>query len=101
MIKALDIWLPAWLRRNRQPVQSGLGVRHVMIAVCDHFEPLHGVGVAEAGARIQTWKDGFSSIVKEFCDADGEPPKHTFFYPIEQYDEGLVEGIADLCHSSG
>ena len=100
MIKALDLWLPAWLRRDKTG-EHPLGVRHVMIAVCDHFEPLHGVGKSEALARVETWKQGFARLADEFRDADGEPPRHTFFHPIEQYDADLVGGIAGLCHASG
>jgi hypothetical protein len=100
MIKALDLWLPAWLRREKAGEHVS-GTRHVMIAVCDHFEPLHGVGKTEALARVKTWHHGFSKLTAEFRDADGEPPKHTFFYPIEQYDADIVGGIADLCGETG
>ena len=67
-----------------------LGMRHVMIAVCDHFEPFHGVGKDEALARVATWRREFAQLAREFRDADGQPPKHTFFYPIEQYDADVV-----------
>jgi len=100
MIKALDIWLPAWRRREKNG-QHALGTRHVMLAVCDHFEPFHGVGKPEALARVETWQREFSSLIEEFRDADGAPPKHTFFYPIEQYDADLVQRLAGVCASSG
>src|SRR5262249_25076651 len=32
-----------------------------------------------------------------FRDADGRPPRHTFFYPIEQYDAEEVAALAHLC----
>jgi hypothetical protein len=100
MIKALDIWLPAWMRREKTP-QHALGIRHVMIAVCDHFEPLHGVGKSEALARVETWRAGFAQLVADYRDADGIPPRHTFFYPIEQYDAEIVGRIAELSHATG
>lgn len=100
MLKALDIWLPAWWRRSEagKPV---LGNRHVMIAVCDHFEPFHGVEKDEALARVATWRRDFGQLAGEFWDADGQPPKHTFFYPIEQYDADVVSALAELCHATG
>src|SRR5688572_21657935 len=100
MIKALDLWLPAWLLREK-PAARLSGTRHVMIAVCDHFEPLHGVGKTEALARVKTWHQGFSNLAAEFRDGDGQPPKHTFFYPIEQYDADIVGSIAELCSATG
>ncbi len=100
MLKALDIWLPAWLQRNRTPARA-LGVRHVMICVCDHFEPFHGVEKAEALERVKTWERGFAQLASGFKDATDRSPRHTFFYPIEQYDSDVVSGIAALCHATG
>src|ERR1700731_2664816 len=100
MIRALDIWLPAWKRREKY-AQHTLGTRHVMLAVCDHFEPFHGVGKPEALARVETWQREWPQLADEFRDADGVTPKHTFFYPIEQYDPDIVQGIADACARSG
>jgi hypothetical protein len=34
-----------------------------------------------------------------FRDADGRPPRHSFFYPVEQYDPEEVEGLAGLCRA--
>lgn len=99
MIKALDIWLPAWLRRGRAATTGG--VRHVMLAVCDHFEPRHGADGAEAKARVEHWQREFPKMAGEFRDADGCAPKHTFFFPIEQYESEIVGRIADLCHATG
>jgi len=100
MLKALDIWLPAWWLR-RQASEHVFGTRHVMLAVCDHFEPFHGVGKAEALARVAAWRREFAQLAREFQDADGQPPKHTFFYPIEQHDADVVGALADLCHATG
>jgi hypothetical protein len=100
MIKALDIWLPAWRHREKDG-QHALGTRHIMIAVCDHFEPFHGVGKSEALARVETWQREFSLLTSEFRDADGVSPRHTFFYPIEQYDVDVVQRITSLCAATG
>ena len=32
-------------------------------------------------------------------DHDGRPFAHTYFYPAEQYDEGLLDQLADHCHA--
>ena len=97
MIKALDLWLPAWLSRSRSARKTA-GTRHVMLAVCDHFEPFHRAGKGEALQRVATWKTGFAELTREFSDADGVPPRHTFFYPIEQYDSDVIGHLAELCH---
>lgn len=99
-MKALDLWLPSWLLRDRKPEQP-LGVRHVMLCVCDHFEPFHDATKSEALARVETWHRGFSEITRAFRDADGKPPRHTFFTPIEQHDDEVVGALAQLCHETG
>lgn len=98
--KALDLWLPAWLRQSRE--LSPLGSRHLLIAVCDHFEPFHkGASHAEALRRVGWWRDSWPAMANAFQDSDGAPPKHTFFYPVEQYDAEVVSRLAEVCLSTG
>jgi hypothetical protein len=96
--RALDIWLPAWLRRPRAARQPG--PVHLLLCVCDHFEPFHGAGKAEALNRVGRWRDGFPQLAAAFRDSDGEPPRHTFFYPVEQYDPDVLAELASLCHAT-
>jgi hypothetical protein len=95
MFKALDLWLPAWLRRDRET--SPLGSRHVIIAVCDHFEPLQRGDKAGALERIATWRREFPKASAGLADSGGQAPRHTFFYPVEKYDPDIVGQIAALC----
>jgi hypothetical protein len=95
MLKALDLWLPAWLRRNRDTY--ALGTKHVMLAVCDHFEPLQRGDKTGALERIATWRREFPKAVSGVVDSGGQTPRHTFFYPVEKYDPDIVGQIAALC----
>ncbi len=97
-MKALDLWLPAWLRRERET--PTLGARHLVIAVCDHFEPLQAGHKAGALERIDAWRRGFSPAVADVTDSGGQTPRHTFFYPMEKYDREIVGAIAALCAES-
>lgn len=98
MIRAFDKWLLPYLKRR---VPSADRPVHVFLAVCDHFEPLHASDKAGALERIATWRNRFPELIDPFRDVDGERPKHTFFYPIEQYDPDLLEPIAALCRETG
>ena len=100
MIKALDLWLPAYLRREQTEWQNGTR-RDVLLCFCDHFEPFHNNGKKEALACVQRWQTDFPKLTEPFRDADGIRPKHTFFYPIEQYDPEVLEKLAELCRGSG
>ena len=97
MLKALDLWLPAYLRQpKRRPAP---GPVHLLIAMCDHFEPFHDASREEALRRVDEWRAGFPRL-SEFRDADGAPPKQTFFYPVEQYDAEVLDRIAGICHAT-
>ena len=95
-----EIWLPGYVRsalRARRERRQRRGVTDILLCVADHFEPLHG-GVAEAvGARrVERWLTEFPRIAERFRDADGRPPQHTFFFPIEQYTPGYLDALGQL-----
>jgi hypothetical protein len=99
MLRSLDRWLVPYLLR-RVPPADGRPL-HLILAVCDHFEPLHASDKAGALRRLAVWREQFPKLASAFRDADGHPPKHTFFYPIEQYDPDLLDPLAELCRATG
>ena len=98
-LRTLPLWLPSYLRQP--PARLPDGVKDVMLCVCDHFEPLHRADKAEARRRMAAWKTEFPKNIAPFRDADGVRPRHTCFYPIEQYDPDLLDDCAELCRASG
>jgi hypothetical protein len=73
------------------------GERHLLFAVCDHFEPLHGRAARDvAVARVESWERGLPALAHRFRDAEGRAPRHTFFFPGEEYDPAFVEPLAHL-----
>jgi hypothetical protein len=79
---------------------------HLMIAVADHFEPAivpedgqKRVPLPEQERRLETWSREYPKAVDAWRDHDGRPFAHTYFYPAEQYEEGLLETIAEHCHA--
>lgn len=99
MWRGAENWLIPYLRhpkrsRFNQPTD-------VMLAVCDHFEPFHHRDKQGAMQRLADWHNRFPQVCERYQDHDSHPPKHTFFYPIEQYDEDVIESIAQLCRQTG
>jgi hypothetical protein len=97
--KELHVWVGAWVhdRARKALLARARGERHLLFAVCDHFEPLHGRVPHEVGlARVRAWSEGLPDLARRFRDADGRPPRHTFFFPGEEYDGAFVEPLADL-----
>ena len=97
MFKALDLWLPGYLRRRAHPG----GATDILVAVCDHFEPLHRTNTAGALERVRLWQKEYPKLIAQFRDADGVRPRHTFFYPVEQYNPDILHEIGRLCDLSG
>ena len=48
--------------------------------------------------KIETWQKRYPEISEKFKDSDGCHPKHTFFYPIEEYRRECMESLSSLCH---
>ena len=79
---------------------------HLIMAVADHFEPAidpsdgqKRVARSEQERRLEWWSREYPKAADRWRDHDGRPFVHTYFYPAEQYDEGLVEILAEHCHS--
>src|SRR5262249_29245651 len=98
---SLNPWLPAYLaqaKRRRAP-QAGKPV-HLLLCIADHFEPERGGASAElAAARVRAWETEYPRLFGAFRDSDGRPPRHTFFYPMEKYQQSHLDALARLCRA--
>jgi len=92
-------WVVGWLadRARKALAPRPDGERHLLFAICDHFEPLHGKVSSDVGlARVRAWREGYPVLASAFRDACGRPPRHTFFFPGEEYDPAFVEPLGEL-----
>ncbi|MGC2401337.1 MAG: hypothetical protein WA510_16195 [Acidobacteriaceae bacterium] len=78
---------------------------HLIIAVADHFEPAivpedgrARVPLPEQESRVERWCSEYPPAVDSWRDQEGLPFVHTYFYPAEQYDRGLLDRLAGHCH---
>jgi hypothetical protein len=85
---------------------SARGPVHLIFALADHFEPAidpedgqKRAPRSEQESRLESWMREYPKIVDGWRDHDGRPFVHTYFYPAEQYDRGLLEMLADHCHA--
>jgi hypothetical protein len=98
MFRAVDKWLPGYIRWALQRTAGPEGTRHFIFALCDHFEPFRGNrDPASARKLVRDWIDEYPASVEGFLDQDGLPPRHTFFYPQEEYDPEILDRLADFC----
>ena len=82
------------------------GPVHLIFALADHFEPAidpedgqKRVPHSEQERRLELWVREYPKIADRWRDHDGRPFVHTYFYPAEQYHQGLLEMLAEHCHA--
>ena len=93
------VWLPGMLAhmRNREKVASGT-TTHVVFAFVDHYEPMWRRPSREVeDQRVDEWCSKYRELAGRYRDADGHYPKHTFFYPEEEYREEHLAKLSEMC----
>jgi hypothetical protein len=72
--------------------------KRVWIAITDHYEPLgQGASLNLALDRVAQWRDRWPRIASDAPrDAEGQQPLYSFFYPQEEYQRDVVNGIAEI-----
>jgi hypothetical protein len=96
--KNLHQWLPDYarhlVRRARTPHSTQ--TRHILFALCDHYEPHWGSAPNDvATRRVETWANGYPAL-DVFRDSDGRPPRHGWFFPGEEYQPHYLDHLATL-----
>ncbi len=95
--KNLGNWLPGYARHvlRRLAQRPAGGTRHLLFAICDHYEPLWGkVSDQVARERVATWQREYPKLADLFRDSTGRRPRHSFFFPGEQYDPSALDALA-------
>lgn len=99
-------WLPAyWWQRLTRRLRAA-GPLHLILCLADHFEPsilpetphLFATS-AERERRVERWCCEYPNSVGKWRDADGRPLRHTYFFPGEQYEESVIDRLAEHCHA--
>lgn len=97
--RGLDRWLVPYVldtprRRNPAPDEPV----HLLLCLADHFEPRWGLPSQKVALeRVDYWVREYPRQLGDFRDSDGRPPRHTFFFPLEDYDPDHLDGLAELC----
>jgi hypothetical protein len=101
MLRAIDKWFPGYLASlMRRPRWRDDGPRHLFFCIADHFEPFRGEApVEEALQRAAHWCEAYPRMADRFRDSDGRGPRHTFFYPAEEYHVEVLDRLAALCRA--
>ena len=102
MLRNIHLWLPSYIKRHFRANNNSwrkASRLHILFSICDHFEPFwNWADMNTASRRVGTWIEKYPDIASRHVDCLGSPPRHTFFYPIEEYDRDLMAKVAGLCH---
>jgi hypothetical protein len=97
----MDRWFRRYVleSKRRSPPEQGVPI-HLLLCIADHYEPQHGkVGKEQAAGRVENWVREYPRLFDRFHDSDGRPPRHTFFFPIDEYEPTHVDELAKLCRA--
>jgi hypothetical protein len=82
------------LRKGTRPTK----LKRAWVIVADHYEPMGmGASLETALDRVAQWRDKWPRIADDAPrDATGKRPQYSFFYPQEEYQRDLLDGIAEI-----
>ncbi|WP_235836229.1 hypothetical protein [Agarivorans sp. Toyoura001] len=97
--KHMHLWLSHYLKQKFRPKAHFEGPTHVLFCFVDHYEPQWGknISLEQERARVDRWFNEYPEVAGKHQDADGCFPKHSFFYPEEEYRFEHLAKVADLC----
>ena len=94
----IDIWFISYVVGLFQGKSKQNVPTHIMFCFVDHFEPDWGRPNKSVQAkRVDRWVVEYEKIASMHFDADGCFPKHTFFYPEEEYEYEYLHKLSNLC----
>lgn len=100
MLKNIHIWVPSYIKQ-RLTHKNGFVREHplrIIFCIADHFEPRWGnVGVEKEIERVKTWINKYSTVINDHCDSEGNMPKYTFFYPVDEYTPDAFKKLVEFC----
>ena len=97
--KKMQSWLWNYTKSQFTSSPEPSGTKHVMFCFVDHYEPqwLNKDNIELERKRVDRWMTDYPLMASKFTDSDGCHPKHSFFYPEEEYRKEHLDKISDLC----
>jgi hypothetical protein len=95
----MQYWLGSYIAwRASRLFRPSPNQRHVYFCFVDHYEPYGGTtDSTRAHERVRFWMEQYPRLSTLHVDSFGNHPKHTFFYPLEEYDPELLDRLKSLC----
>lgn len=102
--KSVWPWLPTYTWQRCTKRLPDIHPLHLIIGVADHFEPMNRgdapeipVNVLDQARRLEKWCHEYPTVMDRWRDEEGQPLRHTYFYPAEDCDLNLVDQLVEHC----
>jgi hypothetical protein len=97
--RKLHTWVPAYAVQALKPRSVvNAGPVDVLFCFVDHYEPgWNHVDYAMELRRVDGWYRGYPEMARDFVDADGFHPRHSWFYPPHYYRPEHLAKLVELC----
>lgn len=97
--KNMHIWLGHYISIRLKGKPKVDGPVHIMFCFVDHYEPQWGRpnSLEVERQRVDRWHQEYPAAFGHILDADGCLPKHSYFYPEEEYRKEHLDKLQDLC----
>jgi hypothetical protein len=89
------IWVPGYLSAAFYSEPSLLKgtTTHIFFVVADHYEPGGGIRGIQ---RNKEWLNNYPSLAERHRDDQGRPLQHTWFFPLEQFDDQIMGDLSQM-----
>jgi hypothetical protein len=99
--RQLHLWVFAYFRQRLRAIFSFKRLkheRHIIIAICDHFD-FGSAGKYRQGEEeiLTTWEMEFPPLSDKHRDSDGINLQHTWFFPPHYHRGDYLERLVGLC----
>src|SRR5215467_7494749 len=88
-------WLEKIRGRNLQAWTAGYG-RWLAASAVPRARAALRPGQVRRAERVRAWLHGYPTMAGPFRDSEGRPPRHSFFFPGEEYEPGYLDALAGL-----
>ena len=92
-----QLWLGGYLSARAADWNRAGKIRRIWVSLCDHYEPLWlQPDLETARSRVSLWARLWPEVARRNADSAGRHPKHTFFFPQEEYRPEFLDPLARM-----
>ena len=94
----MHIWIFSYIIGKLKNSRRVSGKKHIYFCLADHYEPYFRKAEQNIARKlVDDWIEQYKAIATKHHDSTGRHPQHSYFYPIEEYDEYILNKLKEIC----